>query len=472
MKRLLLLLILLMFILSFNSMCASQGTTTLKPGSDLIMDSTTPGNIEMNNGNIYNVTELSVDNITGNGRAAIEKHTCRIYANGSNFVAEYENGTVLSTGSSFGNVTNMAISQLLDIVGPGGMGGVNVSDYGVNENASLPVNIYFDIKGAVLSDEPIQLYSFMDVGGPEGDNGFGMGSPLCIYTEDNASIFYTDSSYDYRYISIHNMELINNRSGANYVTVPMIYLNKSGYCNIHNVFVCSNCDFNLNTVSGIIFDGRGETTHFLNKIRDCHLDSLWINNTDNTWIESTQFASWGSTPVSIGVVSSDDIKVLDCHICVPEYEDAVGIYFEGSSSIHSIVDTTFETTTPNSSVRNYGIYGSGIALACILIEGNTFISMGGDIALPSVFSSNINDNIFWNSNYGNSQYSSSIHIEGGSGNNFCRNIGYKPINGIDSYLISGADYNNYDNNIASGYYNDVVVNVGTGSNEDNSLLIS
>ena len=439
----------------------------MEPSASLTFDG---GNI--NDVAYVNATTLSGADLIGEARDELDRATCTITHEGNNYVARFENGTVIATTSdtSIGNVSNLAIAWLLDVVGAPD---IDVhSEYGLNESACLGAKLYYDIWGEVdVSDEPIQLYSFMDVSGPEVDTAFGMGSPFIMVTEENQPIFFTDDDFSYRFINIHNMGLINNRTGTDYVTVPMVSLYKTGYSYIHHVFSISCCDYDKSTFSGILFDGMGESTHFLNKISDSHIDSLWLYDTDNTWIDSTQFCSWGSTAVSLGIVTSDDVKVTNCHFCVPEYESAIGIYIEGNSEHHNIVDNVFEVTAPNSSVLTYGICGYGNILTNCMIDQNLFINFGCDISLPYMYGSSISGNEFRNSNYDDAQYKSSIWIQSGNANNVNANIGYKPIDGTDTYLIWGCDYSNYLGNIAKGYYDDVVVNVGTGSNEAYSLLV-
>ncbi len=295
-------LILLMGLFLIGMAGADSGQITFRPGAGIGMDPTTPGDVEMWGGNVNNATYVNTTYISGftidgdlntathdvSGDAVVRPATITISSDGTDIVAVWRNGTILSKSSDFDIVMEAVIAVVVDKYSLHIIGKDDGSRYEIDSNHTFyNINeLYIDASSAhFLVASEITGFEFNDVdystvkfGTIRGTSYTGIGimlndTDLLSVTVNQIDLFdkgfaiiegsaqnSLDTDIWFQYIALCNDGLYIETYDMQGLRVNGNFINHCNNCSvcIHGM---DSVAFNWNVINILAVEGAGTATY-------------------------------------------------------------------------------------------------------------------------------------------------------------------------------------------------------------------
>ena len=356
----------------------------------------------------------------------------------------YNSTALVASGTDFGTVFNALVNTLRD------GNTCNAVIYIDAANASTATTGYLYSNISVLS------------------TGIGRAS---ISTSSVIPLFQVNStSAAVNYIRIKGFDL--SYTGTDPYTVAHVNLYNTSYSIVDDVYTLTpNLEYSSSNQGGIRIDGLLYHA-WLNKITNCHVHRIRLNNATDNWVYGNTICSWEVNDNAIYLSGScNNLKLSQNHIIVTKLYGLIVAAYSTQDGLH-ITENWFEPQDGwNSGEEQQAICSVGIIQNSI-ISDNHVRNMGGvgfnfDGGLKY---SILNGNEFYNCNLANNANYRCISMGTTSTTNVVVGNKGRAV-GITTKapFMWGADYSTYTSNVVVGTFSDDITNVGTGSIETGTI---
>lgn len=356
----------------------------------------------------------------------------------------YNSTALVTSGTNFGTVFNTLVNSLR------------------NGNTCNAV-IYVDVANASTTTTGY-LYSNLSVL----SSGIGRAS---ISTGSVIPLFQVNStSPAINYVRIVGFDL--SYTGTNPYTTAHINLYNTSYSIVDDVYTLTpNLEYSSSNQGGIRIDGLRYHA-WLNKITNCHVHRVRLNNATDNWVYGNAICSWEVNGDAVFLSGScNNLKLSQNHIIVPKNYGIVIAPGTTQDGLH-ITENWFEPQDGwNAGEEQQAIYSLGVIQNSI-ISYNHVRNMGaaGFNFDGGLKYSICNGNEFYNCNLANNANYRCISLGSTSTTNaFVGNKGRAVGITTKAPFMWGGDYSSYTSNIIVGTFSDDISNVGTGSIETGTI---
>jgi hypothetical protein len=299
-------------------------------------------------------------------------------------------------------------------------------------------------------------------------SGIGRAS---ISTGSNIALFQVNSTSDaINYVRITGLDLAYTGT-APYTTAHINLFNVS-YSIIDDVYTLTpNLEYSSSNQGGIRIDGLLYHA-WLNKITNCHVHRIRLNNATDNWVFGNTICSWEINDNAVYLSGTcNNLKLSQNHIIVPKFNGLQVASGTTQDGLH-VADNWFEPQDGwEAGEEQYAIYSAG-AIQNSVVSNNHVRNMG---AMGFNFDGGLkysicSSNEFYNCNLANNANYRCVSLGVTSTTNaLVGNKGRAVGITTKAPFMWGCDYATYTSHVIVGTFSEDITNVGTGSIETGTI---